>query len=167
MLDGTFYITCALFCKKKRRNKGQFVNRPFTAWHKRTEKCKEHALTQYHQDSLQQVDIFTQTVEHPISTVSTLLDTKNAANVERNRTILKCVLEACIYCARQCIALRGYNEKLNESGNPGNVLNFSADGKSQGNYHDYLEAPQMRCVTFISPQTQMELLEVVEKHIIL
>ena len=30
--------------------------------------------------------------------MSTLLDTKKAANVERNRTILKCVLDAVIYC---------------------------------------------------------------------
>ena len=109
---------------KKRRNKGQLVNRPFTAWHKRTEKCKEHELTHYHQESLQQAEIFTQAVEHPTSTVSTLLDTKKAANVERNRTILKCVLEAVIYCGRQCIALRGDNEKLNESCNPGNVLSL-------------------------------------------
>ena len=85
--------------------KGQFVNHPFTAWHKRAEECKEHELTQYHQECLQQA------VEHPTSTVSILLDTKKAANVERNRTIMKCVLEAVIYCGRQCIALRGDNEK--------------------------------------------------------
>ena len=147
---------------KKRRNKGQFVNRPFTAWHKRTEKCKEHELTQYHQESLQQAEIFTQAVEHPTSTVSTLLDTKKAANVERNRTILKCVLEAVIYCGRQCIALRGDNEKLNESGNPGNVLSLL---KLMANHNEiiriHLEASQMKCVTFMSPQTQNELLEVV------
>ena len=31
----------------------------------------------------------------------------------------------------------------------------------------HVEAPQMRCVTSMSPQTQNELLEVVAKHIIL
>ena len=159
-------MACALFCKNH-RNKGQFVNHPLTAWH--TEKCKEHELTQYHQESLQQAEIFTQSVEHPtISTVSTLLDTKKAANVERNRTILKCVLEAVIYCGRQCIALHGNNEKLNESGNPGNVLSLL---KLMANHNEilriHLEAPQLRCVTFKSPQTQNELLEVVTKHIIL
>ena len=146
LLHGAFCIACALFCKK-RRNKGQFVNRPFTAWHKRTEKCKEHELTQYHQESLQQAEIFTQAVEHPTSTVSTLLDIKKAANVERNRTILKCVLEAVIYCGRQCIALRGDNEKLNESGNPGNVLSLL---RLMANHNEiiriHFEAPQMKCV---------------------
>ena len=88
---GKFCMACALFCKNH-RNKGQFVN------HK-------HELTQYHQESLQQAEIFAQAVEHPTSTVSTPLDTKEAANVERNRTILKCVLETVIYCGRQCIAL--------------------------------------------------------------
>ena len=84
--------------------KGQFVNRPFTAWHKRTEKCKEHELTQYHQESLQ-AEKFTQAVEHPTSTVSTLLDTKKAANVEKNRTILKCVLEVVIGSASLCVEI--------------------------------------------------------------
>ena len=37
---------------------------PFTAWHKRTEKYKEHELIQYHQESPQQAEIFTQAVEH-------------------------------------------------------------------------------------------------------
>ena len=100
--------------------------------------------------------------------MSTLLDTKKAANVERNRTILKCVLEAVIYCGRQCIALRGDNEKLNESGNPGNGLSLL---KLMANHNEniriHLEAPQMSSVTFKSPQTQNMLLEVVTKHIIL
>ena len=115
-----------------------------TAWHKRTEKCKEHELTQYHQESLQQSEIFTQAIQYPTSTVSTLLDTKKAENVERNRTILKCVLEAVIYCGRQCISLRGDNEKLNESGNPWNVLSLL---KLMANHNEicriHLEAPQI------------------------
>ena len=98
--------------------------------------------------------------------MSTLLDTKKAANVEINRTLLKCVLEAVIYCGRQCIALRGDNEKLNESGNPGNVLSLL---KLMANHIEilriHLEAPQMRCATFKSSQTQIELLEVATKHI--
>ena len=100
--------------------------------------------------------------------MSTLLDTKKAENIERNTTIQKCVLEAVIYCGRQCIALRGDNEKLNESGNPGNVLSLL---KLMANHNKILrihhEDPQMRCVTFKSPQTKNELLKVVTKHIIL
>ena len=100
--------------------------------------------------------------------MSTMLYTKKATNVERNRTILKCVLEAVIYCDMQCITLRGDNEKVNESGNPGNALSLL---KLKANHNEilriHLEAPQMRCVTFMSPQTQHEPLEVVAKQIIL
>ena len=100
--------------------------------------------------------------------MSTLLNTRKDENVERNITILKCMLEAVIYCGRHCIALCGYNEKLNESGNPGNVLSIL---KLMANHNEilmiHLEAPQMRCVTFMSPQTQNELLYVVANHIIL
>ena len=136
-----------LFCKN-RKNRGPFVNRLFTAWHKRTDKCKEHELTQYLQESLQQAEIFNHAVEHPTSTVPTLLDTKKAANVDRNRTILKCVLEAVIYCGRQCIALRGNNENHMESGTPVNVLSLL---KLMANHNKiltvHLEVPDMRCVT--------------------
>ena len=104
LLEGAFSMACAFFCKNH-INKSQFVNHPSTAWHKRTGKCTEHELTQYHQESLQRGEIFTQAVEHATSIVSTLLDTKKAVNVERNRTILQCVLEAVI-CGMQCITLR-------------------------------------------------------------
>ena len=65
-------------------------------------------------------------------------------------------------CASLCV------EIMKISGNPGNVLSLL---KLMANHNEilriHLEAPQMRCVTFKSPQTQNELLEVVTKHIIL
>ena len=66
------------------------------------------------------------------------------------------------------LAGSGDNEKLNESGNPENVLSLP---KLMANHNEILrihhKAPQMRYVTFKSPQTQNELVEVVIKHIIL
>ncbi len=44
-LDGAFCIACVLFCTN-RGGKGQFVNCPFTEWHKKCEKCKEHNITE-------------------------------------------------------------------------------------------------------------------------
>ena len=72
---------------------------------------------------------------------------KEGCKCWKKQTILKCVLEAVIYCGRQCIALRGDNEKLNESGNPGNFLSLL---KLMANHNEiiriHLEAPQMKCV---------------------
>ena len=74
LLDAAFCIACALFCPM-RAGKGQFVNCPFTAWHKRSETCDAHQKSRYHQESLQLAEEFAYTIEHPTSTVSTLLDT--------------------------------------------------------------------------------------------
>ena len=55
LLDwGILHCLCALMPK----NKSHIVNHPFTAWRKRTEKWKEHQLMQYHQEYLQQAEIF-------------------------------------------------------------------------------------------------------------
>ena len=104
LLDWALCMACALFCKNHRNN-GHFVNRPFTAWYKRTEKCKQHELTQYHQESLQQAEICTQAVEHPTSTVSTLLDTKNIS--------IKNFYQAYWYLVKtlEMIGYRGHIEK--------------------------------------------------------
>ena len=53
VLDGAFCIACALLCQN--RTNGQFVNRSLTAWHKRTDRCKEHEMAHYHHESLQLV----------------------------------------------------------------------------------------------------------------
>lgn len=96
------------------------------------------------------------------------MDSKRVRNVERNRTILKCVVNAIIYCGKQCIALRGDAESLNTPGNPGNFLSVL---KLLANYNDtlrdHLNKPAMKCVKYMSPQTQNEMLEVIGKQIIL
>ena len=123
LLDGAFCIASALFCQN-RPNKGISVNRPFTTWHKRSEKRKEHQRAKYHQGSLQLTEEFIHTVNRPTSTVAALLNTRKPENIERNRSIVKRVLQAIIYCCRQCIALRGHQEWLNQPENTGNVLSL-------------------------------------------
>ena len=70
--------------------------------------------------------------------------------------MLKSIASAVLFCGRQCIALRGVSEDLDSSsGNPGNFLALL---KWLATHDDvlrsHLEAPAMRCATYISPQTQ-------------
>ena len=166
-VDGAFCIACALFCRN-RVGKGQFVNVPFRTWQKKAMKCKDHEQAKYHQEALQFAEEFVRTVEQPETTVACMVDHRRAQNVERNRSILKCVADAIIYCGKQCIALRGNAEKLNTPGNPGNFLSLlQLLAKYNQPLCEHLNAPSMKCVTHMSPQTQNELLEVIGKHIIL
>ena len=78
--------------------------------------------------------------------------------------------EAILLCGRQCIALRGDNESLKDD-NPSNIGNFLSILKLISKYNEtlasHLKNPAMKCVTYLSPQTQNELLDVIGKHIIL
>lgn len=165
--EGAFCKACALFCKN-RAGKGLFVNAPFRTWQKKAEKCKDHEHAKYHQEALQLAEEFVHSIEQPATTVVCMVDRRRAQNIERNRSILKCVADAILYCGRQCIALRGDAEKLNTPGNPGNFLSLlKLLAKYNETLHEHLRAPTMKCVTHMSPQTQNELVEIIGKHIIL
>ena len=67
-------------------------------------------------------DNFRRTVEHPDATITACQDARVVANIKRNQLLLKSLASAVLFCGRQCIALRGDNEKIDASGNPGNFL---------------------------------------------
>ena len=102
-------------------------------------------------------------------TISAMTDSRKAANINENRHILKSVAETVLYCGRQCIALRGDNEKLlpHSAGNPGNFL---APMKLLANHDEklkqHMDKPKLRNATYLSPQTQNEMANVIGKQII-
>ena len=113
-------------------------------------------------------DSFIQTVEKPETSVSSLVDKRRAQNIQQNKTILKCIAECILFCGKQCIALRGDHENLNKPG--GNCGNFLSLLKLVANHNEvlrnHLNAPAMKSVTYMSPQTQNELIQIMGKHII-
>ena len=77
------------------------------------------------------------------------------------------IASAILFCARQCIALRGNAEDGKSEGNPGNLLALlKLLAQSDKVLRKHL-APAMRSATHLSPQTQNELLGVMGKHMIL
>lgn len=165
-LDGGFCLSCALFCKK-RRYLGVLVNTPFTKWVKVKTKVAGHQDMQYHQNALTDAQQFIHSVEHPQSTLPVLAETERGKRIEVNRHIVKCIAESVLYCGQQCIALRGDHENLNTAGNPGNFLALM---KVLGN-HDkillqHLQQPQMKTATYLSPQSQNEMIDILGKELI-
>ena len=51
-------------------------------------------------------------IEHPETGLITTMDTKRIANIAQNRVVLKFIIEAILFCAKQCVALRGDCEDL-------------------------------------------------------
>ena len=97
------------------------------------------------------------TVEHSQSSIVAQVDAWRAANITRNREVLKSIARAVLFCGRQCIALRGDGERIEMndtfvSGNPGNFLALlKLLAVNDDVLRSHLEAPAMRCATYISP----------------
>ena len=107
------------------------------------------------------------TIEHP-NTIICKIDACKAANIERNRSLLKSIARAILYCGKQYIALRGDREDIDTPGNHGNFLALlKVLAVHDGVVRSHLEAPVMRNATYMSAQTQNELIEVMCKHMIL
>ena len=128
-------------------------------------KFANNEKTSYHQCSLQSAEQLVHSVEHPKTNLPALFSSRRADNIARNRGILKFVASAVLFCAKQCIALRGYAEQLDTPGNFLAVLKLLAVNDQE--LHQHLQSPAMRNVTHMSPQTHNELIEVMGKHIVL
>ena len=172
-VDGVFCKHCALMTPMHcRKDKGAFVNKPFINWHKLQEKAKRHEQMKYHHDAMIATESFLNSVENPEQNVNNRIDDERRKNVIRNRHIVKCVSEAILFCGRQCIALRGDNEVLNED-SCGNTGNFLAALQMIANHDNILKQHldniqlSSRNISYLSPLIQNEIIEIIGQDIIL
>ena len=167
VVEGIFCIFCALFCVNH-DGMASLVNKPFCSWNKFHEKCKNHGSSKIHHQSMLAAETFVNSIEHPETGLIGTMDAKCIANIAQNRVILKFIIEATLFCAKQCIALRGDCEDLESSKNPGNFLSIL---KLMANHNDvlhtHLYSPAMKNATYISPRTQNGLLNIMGRHIVL
>ncbi len=185
-LDGAFCVCCALFTKPADRKKlGVMINSPFAKWHHKSDVIGHHPKKVSHAFAVQEAELFIQSVENPETTIPILTDSIRQINMDENRHILKSVAETVLYCGRQCIALRGDNEHLQSQREPQSSNKAQPTGRTQpsgnpGNFlalmkllanHDkklkqHMESPKLRNATYLSPQTQNEMIDVIGKLMI-
>ena len=168
-LDGVFCMPCALFNGVSGvAVKGKLVTSPFRMWQKKSERFKAHETSAYHYESMVLVADLKRRNEHPEEAITAVVDKAKAANIARNRNILKSISQAVLHCGQQCIVLHSDAEKLDTPGNPGNFLALlTLIAVHDVDLRTHLESPQMCCVTYMSRRTQKEIIEVLGKHIIL
>jgi len=166
VLDGAFCIKCALFANP-RDKLGVLVNKPFTNWRKKSEILTTHITKKYHLDAHQVAESFVQTIEHPERTIEGYSSNFSEENYKRNLKILKYCIDTVLFCGRQCISLRNRNErnKSGEDGNPGNFIALlRAFGEHDQDLKKHLMTPDMQNATYLSPQTQNEIIEIIGKQ---
>ena len=156
-------MPCALFAAD-RSNKGALVTIPFNKWARYTNVIVAHAEKQYHRHAMLAAKAFCETMGHPPATIQCHISTEREKRIKENRKLLQLIAKAVLYCGRQCIALRGDKERFGQPGNPGN---FRALLMLMSEDNDML-AQHLRNanrVTYISPQSQNEMIEVIGKKI--
>ena len=165
-LHAAFCVCCALFSNHGDTKK-ILVNAPFTKWHHRSKVVVKHQNSTKHKEAVEKAEYFIHSIERPETNIAVIVDHNKQANITENRHILKCIAEAVLLCGRQCIALRGNNENVASSGNPGNFLAVLRTIAG----HDeilkrHLEKPKLKNATYLSPETQNEMIDVIGKNLI-
>ena len=79
---------------------------------------------------------------------------------------MKVIIDAILFCAKQCIALQGDDELICTVANPENFLSI-LKLMSNDTFRKYIETIQMKNATYISSQTQYELLDIMGRLIVL
>ena len=166
LLDGAFCLPCTIFVTDRDKY-GLLVNKPFRAWHRKSDKLVPHFTMHYHYQSVQASETFIKSIEQPQSTVTVMHDTIKLKNIKHNRDIIKAVANVVLYCGRQCIGLKGKEEFLNLPGNPGNFLALMRLlGKYNNDIKMHIEHPSLKNATYLTPRIQNELIVIMGVHII-
>lgn len=160
-LDGVFCLHCALF-SRERSGRGSLVNRPFVNWTRCSEAFRDHAASKYHVSCISASEMFAAVTTGQQRTVDRFIDRQKDELANKNKNILLSIIDAILFCGRQCIALRGDNEHLNTPGNPGNFLAIlRLIGQSNNQLMCHLNAPVAKNATYVSPMIQNELIGIV------
>lgn len=167
-LDGAFCVQCVLFCDyAKRQQLKALVNAPFKRWSRYSNTIGIHDAKGYHIDAVAQAKAFINTVKHPASKVTNMLDQRKLSNISSNRALLSHLIKAIVYLTKQGLALRGHDETT-ASNNRGNYLEllylmsqYSPVIKAHLEKHE-----KKSNATYLSPQSQNELIDVIGKECI-
>ena len=167
-LDGVFCGPCSVCLPTdSRRDKGLLVNRPFSNWVKTSDTLLKHSKHSYHRESLQAAENLKMVIENPSSRVDMMLSSTLRAQMEENKHILKQIIRAIIFLAKQGLALRGHREEISSNGNPGNFLALlKSYAEADDVLHAHLYKPRARNATYLSPTSQNQIINLIGLDII-
>ena len=122
--DGAYCKMCVLFGSTL--GEIQLVNCPLKNWNNALQNFKRHDTTNVHKEGKAKYLAFNVTmVCKKGQTINLLLDSAARAQVESNRSKLKLICEAVLFCARQNILLRGHRDDARYyEGRKNNPVNF-------------------------------------------
>lgn len=88
-------------------------------------------------------------------------DRQLEAQITENKQILQHIVRGVLYLAKQGVALRGDPESLEGDKNPGNFLALAkVFSENDSSLRQHLNRPRMRNATYLSPESQNDIIEV-------
>uniref|UniRef100_A0A1X7UA98 TTF-type domain-containing protein n=2 Tax=Amphimedon queenslandica TaxID=400682 RepID=A0A1X7UA98_AMPQE len=168
-LNGLFCGPCSLLLSiDKRKDKCLLVNRPYSNWVKISNILKKHNSLSYHSACVQSADTLRATVVNPISRIDVINNSTLQKQINENQQILRQIVRAIVYLAKQGLPFRGDVEDLPLSKNPGNFLALlRVFAETDEILYKHLTTPKARNATYLSPMSQNEVISVIGHDIIL
>lgn len=141
--------------------RGILVNSPFVRWTKISMILGNHATTEYHLDCLTRADSFKSSYEDPRSSISGQFNKELVDRIAKNWLIMERIARAILYLGKQGLAFRGREdpERGSNQGNFLSLLHLMAERDEVLKNH--LHAPEKRNATYISPQSQNEIIVII------
>ena len=143
------------------------MNRPFSNWVKLSEVLQNHSKLTYHRDTVQSADVLKISIENPASRIDVQMSSSLQSQMAENKHILRQIVRAVLFLAKQGMAFRGDREDIHSQKNPGNflaLLNTFAETDSV--LHAHLHKPRAKNATYLSPTTQNDIINVIGYDII-
>ncbi|KAF0713891.1 zinc finger MYM-type protein 1-like, partial [Aphis craccivora] len=169
--DGAFCKYCMLFCPKEVNTQklGQLVFEKFSNWHCAVEKFNAHQKTNYHITATLKAHEFLSVFENKQESIAVKLDSKLKLEIEKNRKMMRPIIETILLCGRQGIALRGHTDSapidlssLFLSNNEGNfrvILKYVLMNSKDELKNCFENLPKNS--TYISPDIQNEIINTI------
>ena len=79
---------------------GQFVNIPFVAWIKMSEKANQHAKNDYHLFAMSKMTEFLARYEDPSVGISNIFNSESQRIIESNKNVIESLLKVVIVCGK-------------------------------------------------------------------
>ena len=114
------------------------------------------------------VDVLKTTVEIPSSCINVMINSSLQKRMNENRHIIRQIVRAVIYLAKQGLPLRGDVEDINGVKNPGHFLALLKDYASKDEIlYQHLHFPKARNATYMSSTTQNDIINVIGYDLLL
>ena len=94
----------------------------FSNWVKLSSVLSSHSKLAYHHDAVRSADILKISVENPGSRIDIMTNHTLQAQIAQNKHILRGIVRAILFLAKQGLQFRGDIEVVDSEKNPGNFL---------------------------------------------